>query len=95
MPPPGAGLVTVTPTTAPVVISDAGIAAVTWPALTKEVVSAFPLKFTVEFDTKLEPFTVNVNAVPAGECAGERPLMAGEGLLTVSVVDPETLPLTA
>src|SRR5271168_4544990 len=84
VPPPGDGFATVTLTAPPVATSVAGIAAVSWPEFRKVVVSAFPLKFTVELDTKLEPFTVSVNAAPAAECPGETPLVNGAGLLTVS-----------
>lgn len=48
VPPPGAGFVTVTFEFPDAAISEAGIVAVNWEALTKVVALAFPLKFTTE-----------------------------------------------
>jgi hypothetical protein len=64
VPPPGAGFVTVTFTFPDVAISGAVIAAVTCVALTNVVVTAVPLKFTTDVETKPVPFTVSVKAVP-------------------------------
>ncbi len=64
VPPPGAGLVTVTLNVPAVAMSPVVIAAVTCVALTKVVVRAAPLKFTTEVEIKLVPLTVSVNAAP-------------------------------
>jgi hypothetical protein len=86
VPPPGAGLVTVTGNVPTVAISAVVIAAVTWVELTKVVILADPLKFTVAPLTKFVPVTVRVNAAPpAVALEGERAVIAGTGLLTVSV----------
>ena len=47
-----------------VAISAAGIAAVNWELLTNVVVRFAPFHLTVEFETKLEPLTVNVKSDP-------------------------------
>jgi hypothetical protein len=83
--PPGAGLVTVTLTAPPLEMSAAGMAAMSCVALPKVVVSVLPLKLTIAVETKPEPFTMRVRAVPAGACSGERLPINGTGLLTVSV----------
>jgi hypothetical protein len=83
--PPGAGLATETLTVPPLEMSAAGMATVSCVALPKVVVSVLPLKVTVVVETKPEPFTVRVKAVPAGACSGERLPICGAGLLTVSV----------
>ena len=74
VPPPGAGVTTVTGTLPGVTMSLAGIAAVTWPALTNVVVRATPFQRTSEVPTKLLPFTVSVKRGPPGRRArrGER-----------------------
>ena len=86
VPPPGAGLVTVTVAVPAVAISAAVIAAVNCVALTKVVVLAAPLNFTTDVDTKPVPFTVRVKAAPpAVALVGEREVSVGAGLLTVKV----------
>ncbi len=93
VPPPGAGLVTVTLNVPAAAMSGAVIAAVNWVALTKVVVRAAPLKFTTEVETKLVPFTVSVNAAPPlAALVGERVVMVGTGLFTVNVEFPDVPP---
>lgn len=67
VPPPGVGLVTVTPGVPTLATSPAEIAAVSCVALTNVVFFALPLKFTTELLTKFEPLTVNVNAAEPAE----------------------------
>lgn len=64
VPPPGIGFVTVTLTVPAVATSLAGMDAETLVALTNVVGTALPLKFTIDFATKLVPSTVNVKAAP-------------------------------
>jgi len=93
VPPPGDGLVTLTLTVAPVAISDAGMVAESCVALTSTVLSALPLKFTTELDTKFVPVTISVNpALPAITVGGERAVTPGAGLLTVNAVAAEVPP---
>ncbi len=81
VPPPGVGFTTVTGTVPWVPMSLAGIAAVTWPALTNVVVRATPFQRTSEVPTKLLPFTVSVNAAPpAAVLGGASDVSAGTGL---------------
>jgi len=86
VPPPGAGLVTVTVAVPAVAISAAVIAAVNFVALTKVVVLAAPLNFTTDVGTKPVPLTVRVKAAPpAVALAGDREVAVGAGLLMVKV----------
>ena len=79
-PPPGEGFVTVTEGVPALATSEARIAAVTFVALTNVVVRAFPLKLTTDPLTKLEPFTVNVNAPePAVALDGCSEVITGTG----------------
>jgi hypothetical protein len=64
VPPPGAGLTTVTLAVLIAAMSLAGIAAVTWVSLTKLVVRSAPFQRTTEFETKPVPFTMRVKAGP-------------------------------
>ena len=84
VPPPGAGLNTVTCAVVPaVVMSDAGIDAVTRVAETNVVVRSAPFQRTTEPDTNPVPFTVSVNApLPAAAEDGERDVNAGTGFET-------------
>jgi hypothetical protein len=85
VPPPGAGLVTVTRKLPTAAMSAGVIAAVSCVALTKVVVLADPLKFTTELETKPVPFTVNVKAAPPTVAlVGEIVVIAGAGLLIVN-----------
>ena len=84
VPPPGAGVTTVTEAVPAVAMSVAGMAAVSCVALTKVVVRAFPFQFTVEFAVKLFPLTVRVNAAPPAIAAfGLIELVVGAGVLAV------------
>jgi hypothetical protein len=86
VPPPGAGLVTVTAAVPAVAISAAVIAAVSCVALTKVVVLAAPLNFTTDADTKPVPLTARVKAAPpAVALVGEREVSVGAGLLIEKV----------
>jgi hypothetical protein len=85
VPPPGAGLVTVTLNVPAVAMSAPVIDAVTFVALTKVVVFAVPLKFTTEEATKLVPFTVRVKAAPPADAlVGDSEVIVGTGLLTAN-----------
>src|SRR6266850_1178224 len=93
VPPPGAGVSTVTLAVAAVAMSAAVIAAVSWVALTKVVVRVVPFQRTVEPLRKLAPFTVKVNASPpANALPGDRLLRVGAGLLTGKVCAAEVPP---
>lgn len=71
-PPPGAGLTTVTATLPAEARSAAPMLALSWVLLTNVVVRLLPPQSTVEFDNKLEPFTVSVKPrAPAGALLGE------------------------
>jgi hypothetical protein len=84
VPPPGAGFTTVTDAVPALAIRAAGTVAVSCVALTNVVVSAVPFQFTVEPETKLVPFTVNVNcAPPAVAEVGLIEVIVGTGLLMV------------
>ena len=86
VPPPGAGLVTITVAVPAVAISAAVIAAVNCVAFTNVVVLAAPVNFTTEVDTKPVPFTVRVKAAPpAVALVGEREVAVGAGLLMAKV----------
>ena len=81
MPPPGAGVTTVTWAVPAVAISAAEMAAVSWVVLTKVVVRVVPFQLITEAVTKLLPVTVKVNpAPPAVALVGERVLSTGTGL---------------
>ena len=86
VPPPGAGVETVTVTVPPVAMSAAVIAACKVVPETNVVVRAIPFHCTVEEDTKLEPVTVSVNAAPpAAAELGFKDAIVGAGLLIVKV----------
>lgn len=88
VPPPGAGLTTVTMGVPLVATSEAGTEAVSCEALTYVVVSAVPFQSTVEDATKSLPLTVRVNAVdPAATLDGEIEEIEGTGLTAVIVND--------
>ena len=93
VPPPGAGLKTVTVGLPAVAISDARIAAESWVEEMTVVVRSTPFHRTLDPETKLVPVTVRVKAgPPATADAGESVEMAGVGLLTVKVLAPEVPP---
>jgi hypothetical protein len=80
VPPPGAGLVTVTEGVPVVATSLAKIAAVSCVALTNVVARAAPPKFTTDVFRKFVPFTVNVNAPePAETFVGASVVTVGTG----------------
>ena len=86
MPPPGAGLTTVTMAVPLVTTSEAGTEAVSCDALAYVVFSAVPFHSTSEEATKSLPLTVSVKAgEPAAAVAGERDETAGTGLTAVIV----------
>ena len=81
IPPPGAGLNTVTCAVPAVTTSPAGMAAVTRVALTKVVGRSVPFQRTVEPATKFEPLTLRLKAaLPAAVLAGVSEANAGTGL---------------
>jgi hypothetical protein len=89
VPPPGAGLVTVTDGEPAALMSAAVIIAVSWTALTKAVVLGLPLKFTIELDMKPVPSTVRVNAEPPTIApVGDEDVRLGTGLLFRGVDPP-------
>src|ERR1700687_1909081 len=87
VPPPGVGLVTVTPNIPAAAISGAVINAVTCVAFTNIVVRAFPWKSTVAPLTNPVPLTVSVNpAPPAVVLFGESVVIVGIGLVTAKFI---------
>ena len=82
VPPPGAGVTTVTGTL-PCICGDwrsPESPAVTRPALTNVVVRSAPFQWTLELPTKLLPFTVSVKPFPpAGVLVGASEVSAGTG----------------
>src|SRR3990172_2694501 len=80
IPPPGAGLKTVTCAVPVVATSLAGMDAWSCVALTKVVVRSAPFQRTTEDEMKLLPVTVRVKAgPPAVALLGERELRMGVG----------------
>jgi hypothetical protein len=66
MPPPGAGLATVTEPVEAVAMSEPRIVAVSCEPLTNVVVRGLPFQFTTDPDTNPVPFTVSVKPAPPG-----------------------------
>src|SRR5438552_3053211 len=90
VPPPGAGLNTVTLNDPALVRLEAGIVAVSWVALTKVVVLFDPCHLTTDEEINPVPVTVKVSCgLPGVFEAGEMLEMAGTGLLTVRVREPD------
>ena len=82
VPPPGAGLVTVTGVVPAVVTALAAMVALIWVALTNVVVCATPLKLMTELERKFVPFTVSVKlADPAATLVGDNAVIVGAGLV--------------
>jgi hypothetical protein len=78
VPPPGAGLITVTATVPAEATLEAGMAAVNCVELTNVVAGADPPKLTVDAATKFVPLIVSVKAAsPATALFGEIALIAG------------------
>src|SRR5882762_5030078 len=95
VPPPGAGVTTVTDAVAAAARSEAGIAAVSCVALTKVVVRVAPFQRTLEPLTKLLPFRVRVKAAPPTlALEGESDVSEGAGVVIVNVWAPEVPPST-
>src|SRR3984893_1733790 len=95
VPPPRAGLNTVTGTVPELAMSIAGTAAVNCAALMNVVVSATPFHCTTDPLTKLLPFTVSVNvALPTAAKFGASDVSTGTGLLAIitSVNTDDALP---
>jgi hypothetical protein len=89
VPPPGAGLVTLTFTTPAVAMSAAVIAAVNCVALANVAVGAATPNFTVDPETKPVPFSVSVKAAPpAVALVGEMEVRVGRTLFTVKSTAP-------
>jgi hypothetical protein len=87
LPPPGAGLVTVTAGVPVEAMLAAGMAAVNCIELTKVVAGADPPKSTIEAATKFVPLIVSVKAAPPGTAQlGEIAVIVGVGLGPLDVV---------
>ena len=97
VPPPGAGLMTVTLAVPAVAMSPAGMAAVSSEVLTKVVLRLEPFHRTVDSFTKFEPWTERVKEeLPAVAEDGLSRAIVGSGLLMVKVTSFEvrlSLPL--
>ena len=88
VPPPGAGVTTVTWAVPAATRSLAGMAALSWVALTNVVVRLLPFQRTVEADTKPLPVTVRVKAGPPCKAVlGASVESTGTGLPAVIVKD--------
>jgi len=84
---PPHGVTTVIEAVPAVAMKAAGTVAVSCVAETNVVVSAVPFHLTVEPDTKLVPFTVNVNcAPPAVAQVGLSELIVGTALIVITRV---------
>jgi hypothetical protein len=95
VPPPGAGLTTVTLAMPSAAMSVAGIVAVSCVGETNVVARAAPFQFTVEVLTKLVPLTVSVAAgLPAAAADGLMPPRTGRRLFTVVLAVELSLPAT-
>ena len=89
VPPPGAALTTVMERLPAEAMSLAGIAAVSWVALTNVVLLEAPFTSTTDPPTKPDPLTVNVKApLPAVTLVGDTLVTDGAGLFTVKVKVP-------
>ncbi|HTY77657.1 MAG TPA: hypothetical protein VMI34_07560 [Candidatus Bathyarchaeia archaeon] len=92
VPPPGAGVTTVTAAVLAPARSLAGMLAVSWVALTKLVVRMLPFHCTVEAGTNPVPVTVSVKAgPPCVALLGASEEMAGTGLTEAMVNGAVTL----
>src|SRR5262249_53297239 len=93
VPPPGAGLNTVTEAEPAAARSLAAIEAWSLVVLTNVVVRAAPFQLTTELVTKPVPFTASVNAaLPATTTLGESDVTAGTGLFTAKLAAAEVPP---
>ncbi len=81
------GLTTVIEAVPAVAMREASTVAVSWVEETNVVVSAVPFQFTVEPETKLVPFTVNVNCgPPAVAQVGLSEPIVGTALIVITSV---------
>src|SRR5438105_3177153 len=87
LPPPGAGLKTVTAAVPGVAISVAEIWAVIWLLFTNIVARSPPFHRTTERTTKFAPFTVSVNPGPGSALVGDRDVIVGTGICTETAGD--------
>src|SRR6266542_871310 len=86
IPPPGVGLKTVTAALPAPAISLAGIEAVSWPALTKDVGRSDPFQRTTDAEMKLLPLTVRMKlGPPAVTDDGLMPVILGTGFVALTV----------
>ena len=93
VPPPGAGLTTVTFAVPAAAMSVAGIVAVSCVALIKVVVRALPFHLTPEPATKPLPLIVNENPAPPAVIEfGFKFAIVGNGLLTVNTAADDVPP---
>src|SRR5205823_9701287 len=93
VPPPGAGVTTVTCGVPAAATSAAAMAAVSCVALTNVVVRVAPFHLTVLPLTKPVPVTVSVKAaLPAAVLVGDRAARVGDELFTVNVCAAEVPP---
>src|SRR6267378_2633803 len=93
VPPPGAGVTTVTCGVPAAATSAAAMAAVSCVGLTKVVVRAAPFHCTLEPLTKLVPVSVSVKAaLPAEVPVGDSVVSVGEGLVMLNVCAAEVPP---
>src|SRR6266571_7832549 len=96
VPPPGAGLTTVTLAMPAAAMSVAGIAAVSCVAETNVVARAAPFQFTVEVLTKLLPLTVSTAAGPPADAPDGLMLpRTGTRLFTVVLAAALLFPVAA
>lgn len=93
VPPPGVGLLTVTPADPALAISPAGTWAVILTVVTYVVASGVPFQLITELLTKLLPFTVSVNAAPPAVAVdGDNDVIDGAGLFIAKVSAPDVPP---
>jgi len=93
VPPPGAGLKTVTAAVPAPAMSPGSIAAVSREADRKVVGRSPPFQRTVDVGTKPVPVTVSVNPGPPADAAdGLKPVTVGAGLFTLNVCAFEVPP---
>lgn len=93
VPPPGAGLKTVTGTVAAPPSDEAGTTALNCELVTNDVCRSLPAKRTTEFVTNPEPLTISVNAeLPAAAASGLMLVMRGAGLLIINVAGLDVPP---
>jgi hypothetical protein len=93
VPPPGAGVLTVTPLEPGAAMSAAGTVAVRTPLLMKTLAKAAPFHWTLEAGSKLKPYTVKAKLAPSAAAeAGLRAEMEGAGLAKVRAAGADAPP---